>query len=536
MEIHNEMKHKMGEPSELASPAPSIAHGKMSEVVAADDERLAQMGYNQVSGLDAHQESDQSYSKPGVQKGIYQALDIILCNLYYGSVRFCASNIRTTTPFWRSRDSYLDLVCREFPVHDYSSFRVVAELCSAYPTAGGMYFVTKFVVPQKHVPLASWIIGWANFTGQTAGVASVAYGTAQMLLAAVSMGSAYDLETQTFAYTPIAAHVVAVSIGLLLLMGIVCSLPTKWLSQFIKWFAPTNILATIAICIALLVTTKDKRSASDVFGHVTDGSGWNSKGFSFLLGFLSVAWTMTDYDATVHISEETKEAAIRGPVAIMQAVIISGIFGLLLNVTIGFCIRDIDAALASPFGNPVAQVLYDSQGRNAALAMWVWPVLIQFFTGCAAMLSDTRMAFSFARDEAIPFSRHVNTRTRTPLNSVWLVVIICSCLNLIALGNVQTISAIYNATAPALDCSYMAVVALKLWYEKELKPVKGPFNLGRWSKPVNYIALTWVSFISVVLIFPPISPVTAANMNYAICVLAFIATFALGWWYLGARR
>ncbi|KAK4958004.1 polyamine transporter tpo5 [Elasticomyces elasticus] len=134
------------------------------------------------------------------------------------------------------------------------------------------------------------------------------------------------------------------------------------------------------------------------------------------------------------------------------------------------------------------------------------------------------------------FFKHVNTRTRTPLNSVWLVVIICSCLNLIALGNVQTISAIYNATAPALDCSYMAVVALKLWYEKELKPVKGPFNLGRWSKPINYIALTWVSIISVVLIFPPISPVTAANMNYAICVLAFIAAFALGWWYLGARR
>ncbi|KAK5707426.1 polyamine transporter tpo5 [Elasticomyces elasticus] len=82
----------------------------------------------------------------------------------------------------------------------------------------------------------------------------------------------------------------------------------------------------------------------------------------------------------------------------------------------------------------------------------------------------------------------------------------------------------------------MAVVALKLWYEKELKPVNGPFNLGRWSKPINYIALAWVSFISVVLIFPPISPVTATNMNYAVCVLAAVAAFALGWWYLGARR
>lgn len=55
------------------------------------------------------------------------------------------------------------------------------------------------------------------------------------------------------------------------------------------------VLASIAMCIALLVLTPDKHTAADVFGQVTDGSGWNSKGFSFLIGFLSVSWTMTDY-------------------------------------------------------------------------------------------------------------------------------------------------------------------------------------------------------------------------------------------------
>jgi hypothetical protein len=78
----------------------------------------------------------------------------------------------------------------------------VAELVSAYPTAGGMYFVTKYVTPEKHVPLASWIIGWSNFLGQTAGVTSVGYSVGQMLLAACAMGSKFDEETGTFAYTP----------------------------------------------------------------------------------------------------------------------------------------------------------------------------------------------------------------------------------------------------------------------------------------------------------------------------------------------
>jgi hypothetical protein len=82
------------------------------------------------------------------------------------------------------------------------NWNAVAELVSAYPTAGGMYFVTKYVIPEKHAPLASWIIGWSNFLGQTAGVTSVGYSVGQMLLAACAMGSKFDEETGTFAYTP----------------------------------------------------------------------------------------------------------------------------------------------------------------------------------------------------------------------------------------------------------------------------------------------------------------------------------------------
>lgn len=74
----------------------------------------------------------------------------------------------------------------------------VAELVSAYPTAGGMYFVTKNVVPPKHSALWSWVIGWCNFLGQTAGVASVTYTVAQQILAAVSMNSTFNGEFYAF--------------------------------------------------------------------------------------------------------------------------------------------------------------------------------------------------------------------------------------------------------------------------------------------------------------------------------------------------
>ncbi len=67
----------------------------------------------------------------------------------------------------------------------------VAELVSAYPTAGGMYFVTKHVVPPEHVAIWAWVVGWCNFLGQTAGVSSVAYTVSQMILACASMNSSF---------------------------------------------------------------------------------------------------------------------------------------------------------------------------------------------------------------------------------------------------------------------------------------------------------------------------------------------------------
>jgi amino acid transporter len=78
---------------------------------------------------------------------------------------------------------------------------IVAELVSAYPTAGGMYFVTKHVVPKEHVAIWAWVIGWCNFLGQAAGVASLAYTIAQMILAAAVMNSTL-LKDGTYSFKP----------------------------------------------------------------------------------------------------------------------------------------------------------------------------------------------------------------------------------------------------------------------------------------------------------------------------------------------
>ncbi|KAA8913623.1 amino acid/polyamine transporter I [Sphaerosporella brunnea] len=413
----------------------------------------------------------------------------------------------------------------------------VSELVSAYPTAGGMYFVTKHVVPERHVPIWSWIVGWCNFLGQTAGVSSLAYSISQMLLATASMHSQFDGDK--YAFAPTATQTVLLALALLCAMGCICSLTTKSLHTIVMWFAPINVLASIGICITLLVLTPNKHDAKWVFTHVTDGSGWGSKIFSFLLGFLSVAWTMTDYDGTTHMSEETHDAAIRGPVAINTAVIASGSIGWMLTITFCFCLGDLEKTINTPTGMPVAQIFLNAAGKRGGTVMWFFVILIQLFTGISAMLACTRMAYAFSRDGAFPcsdFWSKVNRKTHTPVNAVWLVVFCCCALNMVGIGSTETIVAIFNITAPALDLSYVAVIIARRWYADEVKFIDGPFTLGKWGLPLNAIAVTWVLFISTVLFFPPQRPITAQNFNYAICVAAFMAVFALSWWWLGARK
>jgi amino acid transporter len=112
------------------------------------------------------------------------------------------------------------------------------------------------------------------------------------------------------------------------------------------------------------------------------------------------------------MSEETHDAAIRGPVAIRMAVIVSGVVGWMLTVTFCFCLSDYDQVLASPTGMAAAQIFLNAGGRVGGTAMWFFVILIQFFTGCSAMLADTRMAYAFSRDDALPFSGYVISRLR----------------------------------------------------------------------------------------------------------------------------
>lgn len=407
----------------------------------------------------------------------------------------------------------------------------VAELVSAYPTSGGLYYTVSRLAPKKYSPILSWMTGWINLLGQIAGVASSEYGAAQMLLAAISIGTDFKYEITTNA-------TIGVMAGLTILSGCVNSMSTYWIEKMTKGYVIFHIGVLVSCCIALLVKTENKNTPKYVFTHIEQNSGWEPKGFSFLFGLLSVAWTMTDYDATAHITEEMTNPAVKAPWAISAAMVFTYVGGFLFNIVLCFCMGPdiLDRLAESSINQPVAQIYYDSLGKAGGIFFTLSGFIIIKFVCFTALQATARTVFAFSRDRLLPFSwvwTKINSVTHTPLTSVWFCVLFCIAINLIGLGSYTAISGVFNVCAIALDLSYCIPIMCKLIFGEF---VPGPWNLGKASFYINAWGCAWTFFVSIIFIMPTVMPVTADTMNYAIVYFMAIVVFALLWWQFRGKN
>ncbi|KAK0890081.1 polyamine transporter tpo5 [Friedmanniomyces endolithicus] len=408
----------------------------------------------------------------------------------------------------------------------------VSELVSAYPTCGGLYYTISRTAPKAWVPSVSWVTGWLNLLGQVAGVASSEWGAAALLLAAVSMGS-------DFAYTPTVGQTVGVMAGLTVITGLVNSLSTYWMEKMTKSYVIFHILVLVTCSIALLALSKQagtNHTAKYVFTDVENTSGWTPTGWSFMFGFLSVSWTMTDYDATAHITEEIKDPAVKAPWAISMAMLFTYVAGWLFNIVLCFVMGDISSILTSPMQQPVAQIFYNVLGKAGGITFTVCAFIIIKFVTFTAMQALARTVFAFSRDRLVPFSSlwtKILPLTGTPILAVWISVFWCIAINLIGLGSYTAIAGVFNVCAIALDWSYCIPIVCKLAFGKF---ERGSWHLGKFSPFINIWACIWTLFVSIIFVMPTALPVTADTMNYAIVYLGAILFFSMLYWVVRGRK
>ncbi|CAE6416220.1 unnamed protein product [Rhizoctonia solani] len=404
----------------------------------------------------------------------------------------------------------------------------MAELASAAPTSGGLYFWTWTFSSPKYKKILSWLVGYANTIGTIAGIASIDWGCAVQVMAAASIGSGGKFVATT-------GQTYGVYLAILFTHAIVCSLATSLLARLQNVYVVLNLALFLAVLIALPIATpaEFRNSGNYALGNFTNLSGY-SDGFVFFLSWLAPVWTIGSYDSSVHISEEASNAAVAVPWAIVGAIAISGILGTALNIAIAFCMgTNINAILNSSIGQPLAAIFFNSFGERATLGIWSVVVVTQWGMGSSIVLSTSRQVFAFSRDGAMPFSRilyRINEHTGTPVNTVWFSVLIAALLGLLAFAGEVAIMAVFSIAVIGLYIAYIIPIGARFVFKQD-KFRPGPFTLGPFGLPVATIAITFMTFVTIILLFPSRPTPGFSDMNYATVVMGAVMIGSVVWYY-----
>jgi len=245
---------------------------------------------------------------------------------------------------------------------------------------------------------------------------------------------------------------------------------------------------------------------------------------------------MTD-DSAAHVSEEVTGAARAAPIAIMVAVAGTQFLGWLIYIAASFATSSVGDLLGSQLPLQMGQLFLNVAGKRGMLAIWSCIIVVQLATGAAQGVDASRVVFAFARDNALPGSRwwkQVNPYTQTPVYAVWLVMFGAGVCGLFGFS-IAALGSLAGASVIGLYTSYATPIFLRITSGRD-KLVPGSFTLGRWYLPIGALAVAWVSFINILLMFPTVRPTTAKNMNYSVVIIMTVFIYASLSWIFSARK
>ncbi|KAJ0985723.1 hypothetical protein J5N97_004079 [Dioscorea zingiberensis] len=420
----------------------------------------------------------------------------------------------------------------------------MAEICSSFPTSGGLYYWSARLSGKDWAPFASWMTGWFNIVGQWAVTTSVDFSLAQLIQVIILLSTGGNNGGGYLAskYVVIAFHG-----GILVVHAILNSLTITWLSFFGQFAAAWNVLGVFVLMIMIPTVATERASAEFVFTHFNtdNGAGIHNKLYIFVLGLLMSQYTLTGYDASAHMTEETKNADKNGPKGIISAIGISIIvgWGYLLGIT--FAVTNIPYLLNEDNdagGYAIAEVFYRAfksrygSGVGGIICLGVIAIAI-FFCGMSSVTSNSRMAYAFSRDGAMPLSSlwHKVNKQEVPINAVWLSVFISFCMALTSLVSLVAFQAMVSIATIGLYIAY----ALPIFFRVTLARrsfVPGPFNLGRFGVLIGWIAVLWVATITVLFSLPVEYPITKDTLNYTPVAVGGLLVLTVSSWILSARH
>lgn len=422
----------------------------------------------------------------------------------------------------------------------------MAEICSAFPTSGGLYFWSAQLAGPKWKPFASWLTGWFNVAGQWATTCSANYSLALLLQVMVLLGTGGG---NGGGYLLNKYQLIGIHGGLIVSQGLLNCMPIQYLDYFGLLAVAWNVLGVFVLIILIPSVAIRRQSASFVFTSFNVPTDLNlpSDPYVFLVGLLMSQYALAGFDASAHMTEETRASDKNGAYGILSSIIIAIVVGYAYILGLTFVV--IDPAELLDTGNDaggyaVAQLFYqvfkDRYGSGTGGVVCLGVIAGAVYLCCVSCVtSNSRMVYAFSRDGALPLSRvwHKVSGYEVPVNAVWLSCFMGFVMALPSLGSAVAFQAMVSIATVGLYVSY----ALPTFFRVTLAHrtfVQGPVNLGpRWvSLTVGWVAVTWTCIITILFCLPVAYPVNTKSLNYTPVAVGGVIVFILSYWFLSARR
>jgi len=434
----------------------------------------------------------------------------------------------------------------------------MAEIASAYPTAGGLYYWASRMKNKNW----GWWTAWLNLIGQFAIVAGINYAAAGFINATIIdriLGGTFN----TLEIIPGVLNGQLVTMGVLMLIQLAMNIAginlVALLNQVSVWW---HIAIVAIVAVLVLLTGKPDTSGLDLFTIAPlDTAGTWSNDFgdihlnygpavtypllaAFFFSLLQANWTYTGYDASAHVAEETIGARVSSAWGVFLSVAVSAVVGYIFLMALTLHTPDLSHLFPASFDNadPAVYSQYYFGGGVAVIEILIYNLgdflgnmlsagiaIAMAFCGLSSVAAAGRMLYAFARDDGLPTSgwlKRVSHRYRTPANSLTAIVVV-SWLFTVAAFVVGTGTAIVIVTAISTIFLY-AAYGICIYLGATTREWMGHrvWSLGRWSKPIAWVAIAWCLVLMVLFSFP-----TSGNISWPFMIITvlLLLVYYYGW-------
>ncbi|PPQ68365.1 hypothetical protein CVT26_005928 [Gymnopilus dilepis] len=435
------------------------------------------------------------------------------------------------------------------------SAAVLAEICSALPLSGSIYIWAAESAGPKYARFFGFIVAWWACTAWmtfSAGNCQAWQTTANYIVSQLSVWEVDFPGGATNDNIKWRALIWAISEALLVLSVAINYLPPRLYSAVFR-FSVFIMMLDFFLCLIWLPIgvsrTYGFRSAKDVFtltckafffaslykngylSRIDNGTGAPA-GWNWILSFLFTAGTMTGFDASGHIAEETKNAKIVAAKGILSSAFATGILGFITCILFLFCTPDLDTLFALDAPQPFVQLYALALGKKASIFMTIIAIIGLILNTSIAIVASSRLVFAVARDGVLPLSHWIGKvdSEGQPKNAVTVIFAFAAALLCTILPSQVAFTSLISAGGVPTIAAYGLIALLRL----TLTPnhfKSSYFNLGRYAKPFYVCAVLFNALIVAVMLSPFEFPVTADTFNFACVIFGSVTLFGILTWY-----